>query len=216
MKRSFAIIGLGIFGSTIARELSRLGNDVLGIDSDPVVINEIADSITQAVVADGRDENALRDLGVHECDVAVVAIGKNMEANLLTVLNIKGMGKPEVWCEAMDYSHHQILQKIGADHIVHPEHEMGLRLANSLIYPEVLDYISLGHEQFTVEILVSERLDGKTLDALHLEENEVKCLLIKHRREVMAPPAPDYVLARQDQLVLLGSLSKLSKVSKYL
>jgi trk system potassium uptake protein TrkA len=216
MKRSFTIIGLGTFGSTLARELSRLGNDVIGIDLDPELVNELADSITQAVVADARDEKALRDLGVHECDVVVVAIGENMEANLLATLNAKGMKKPQVWAEALNARHHQILQKLGADRIVHPEHDMGLRLANTLMYPEVMDYMSLGHELFTVEIRASARLAGQTLEALHLPENDIVCLLLKHRREAMVPPPADYVLQEDDQIVLLGTLDKLTRISRYL
>src|SRR5690606_14484337 len=187
MKRTFTIIGLGTFGSTLARELSRLGNDVIGIDLNPQLVSEVADSITQAAVADARDEKALHDLGVHECDVVVVAIGENMEANLLATLNVKAMHKPEVWAEALDHSHHQILKKLGADHIVHPEHEMGLRLANTLMYPGELDYLSLGNELFMVEIRASARLEGQGMEVLHLAEHDVTCLLVKHRREALAP-----------------------------
>jgi trk system potassium uptake protein TrkA len=216
MKRSFTIIGLGTFGSTVALELARQGHDVIGIDLNPELVHDLADGITQAVVADARDEKVLRDLGVHECDVVLVAIGENIEANLLATLNVKGMNKPKVWAEALNHSHHQILLKLGADHIVHPEHEMGIRLANTLMYPEVMDYISLGHDQFTVEVRASERLAGQTLASLNLTEHDVKCLLVKHQREVVAPPPEHYEFALDDQIVLLGTLGNLRKISKYL
>jgi trk system potassium uptake protein TrkA len=216
MKRTFTIIGLGVFGSTVAMELSRLGHDVLGIDLNPALVNQYADRITQAVVADARDEKALRDLGVHESEVVVVAIGEDIEANILATLLAKSMPKPKVWAKALNHNHHHILDKLGADHIVHPEYEMGLRVANSLMYPEVMDYISLGHEQFTVEVHVSERLAGKNLDALRLPEHGVRCLLVKHRNQVMAPPSEDYVFQVDDQVLLLGALGNLRKVSKYL
>ncbi|MES2535927.1 MAG: TrkA family potassium uptake protein [Pseudomonadota bacterium] len=216
MKRSFTIIGLGTFGSTLALELTRAGNDVIGIDLNPELVNEFADGITQAVVADARDEKTLRDLGVHECDVVVVAIGENLEANILATLIVKGMNKPKVWAEALNHSHHRILEKLGADHIVHPEHEMGVRLANTLMYPEVMDYISLGDDQFTVEIHVSERLAGKKMNALHLTEHDVQCLLVKHQAEVMAPPPAHYEFSLDDRLVLLGTFANLRKISAYL
>jgi trk system potassium uptake protein TrkA len=216
MKRTFAVIGLGIFGSTVALELSRLGHDVIGIDRNADRVNEIADRIPQAVIADARDEQVLRNLGLHECDAVVVAIGEDIEANLLATLIVKGMSKPRVWAEALNHSHHLILEKLGADHIVHPEHEMGLRLANMLMYPEVMDYISLGDDQFTVEVRISERLAGRTLDALSLEENGVQCLLVKRGADVMAPPPATHMLRAGDQVVLLGALGSLRRFSGYL
>jgi trk system potassium uptake protein TrkA len=216
MKRTFTIIGLGIFGATVARELARSGNDVIGIDLDPDAVHQISDHITQAVVADARDEQVLRELGVHECDGVVISIGEDIEANLLATLIVKGMSKPRVWAEALNHNHHQILEKLGADHIIHPEHEMGMRLAQTMMYPEVLDYISLGDDQFTVEIRASERLAGQTLEALHLKEHEVQCLLIKHGSEVMAPAPGTHRFQVNDRMLLLGLLSNLRKVARYL
>lgn len=216
MKQTFCVIGLGVFGSTIALELSRLGLEVLGIDLNPERVNDIADRISQAVVADARDEKVLRELGVHECNIVVVAIGEDIEANILATLAVKNMPKPRVWAKALNHNHHRILEKLGTDHIIHPEHEMGLRVANTLMYPNVMDYISLGHDQFVVEIHVSERLAGKPLSALHLPEHGVRCMLVKHRTEVMAPPPADYLFYVDDQVVLLGTLRNLRKISPYL
>lgn len=216
MKRTFTVIGLGTFGSTVARELARLGNDVLGIDLDAQLVNAIADDITQAVVADARDEDTLRDLGVEECDGVVVAIGEDMEANILVTLIAKNMPKPIVWAKAMNRNHHRILHKLGADHIVHPEHEMGMRLAHSMIYPEVVDYISLGHDQFTVEVRASERLADKTVAQLNLGRYGVQLLLIKHHHDVLTSTADDYVFKLGDQLVLVGTLDNLRSVAAHL
>lgn len=216
MKSSVTVIGLGAFGSTVALELARLGYDVLGIDLNPSRTNAIADRIAQAVVADSRDERVLRELGVHESDVVVVAIGEDIEANILTTLIVKTMAKPKVWAKALNHNHHRILEKLGTDHIVHPEHEMGLRVARTLIYPDVMDYISLGDDQFISEVRASERLIGKTLEALHLEQHEVQCLLVKHDGLAMAPAPTQYQFELGDQIVLLGTLSHLRKISKYL
>lgn len=216
MKTSITVIGLGAFGSTVALELSRLGHDVLGIDSNAQRTNAIADQLAQAVTADARDERVLRELGVHECDVVVVAIGEDIEANILTTLVLKSMPKPKVWAKALNHNHHRILEKLGADHIVHPEYEMGLRVARTLIYPEVLDYISLGDDQFIAEVRASERLAGKQIDALHLEENGVECILIKHEELTFTSSNGAYRFEMGDQIVLLGKLSNLRKISKYL
>lgn len=216
MKHTFTVIGLGVFGSTIALELSRLGHEVLGIDLDSNRINDIADRITQAVIADARDDKAMRDLGVHESDVVVVAIGEDIEANILATLVVKGMPKPKVWVKALNHNHHRILQKLGADHIVHPEHDMGLRLARALMYPEVLDYIQLGHDRFIVNVRVSERLAGKGIDALQLVRYGVQLLVVKHQKEVMAPPPEDYSFQLDDQLIMLGALNDLQKTAKHL
>lgn len=216
MKLTYTVIGLGVFGSTIALELSRLGNEVIGIDLNPSLVNEIADRITHAVIADARDEKVLRDLGVHECEGVVIAIGEDIEANILATLIVKAMPKPKVWAKALNPNHHRILEKLGTDHIVHPEHEMGLRLARGMIYPEVMDYISLGHDQFTVEVRASERLAGQNMDALHLPENDLQCLLVKHQNEVMVPPPPRYEFKLNDKILLLGTLGNLRKITKYL
>lgn len=216
MKHTYTVVGLGVFGSTIALELSRLGHDVIGIDLNPDLVSDIADRITQAVIADARDEKVLRDLGVHECDGVVIAIGEDIEANILATLIVKNMSKPKVWAKALNPNHHKILEKLGSDHIVHPEHEMGLRLARSMVYPEVMDYISLGHDQFTVEIRASKQLAGQSMDALHLRENDLQCLLIKHLNEVMLPPPPRYQFEIDDKILLFGTLANLRKITKYL
>ncbi|MDQ9172024.1 TrkA family potassium uptake protein [Oxalobacteraceae bacterium R-40] len=216
MKCTVTVIGLGNFGSTIALELTNLRQDVIGIDTNASRVNDIADHISQAVVADARDERVLRELGVHESDVVVVAIGEEIEASILATLLVKSMPKPKVWVKALNHHHHRILEKLGADQIVHPEHEMGLRVARALIYPEVVDYISLGNDYFNVEVRASERLVGQTIDALNLDANGIRCLLIKHQEQIILPPLDHYKFEFGDQLILLGTLSNLRKISKHL
>jgi trk system potassium uptake protein TrkA len=213
MKRTFTVIGLGVFGSAIARELARLGNEVLGIDLNAQHVNEIANDITQAVVADARDEDTLRDLGVEDSDAVVVAIGEDLEANIMVTLAAKNMAKPEVWVKALNHNHHRILHKLGADHIVHPEHEMGLRMAHAMIYPEVVDYINLGHDQFTVEVRASERLAAKTVGQLALQQRGVQLLLVKHQREVIFAPPDDHVFRIGEQLLMFGPLDNLRNIA---
>ncbi len=216
MKHTITVIGLGVFGSTIALELTRLGHDVLGIDLNPKRVADIAERISQAVIADARDGRVLEELGVADSDVVVVAIGEDIEANILAAMLTEAMPKPRVWAKAINHNHHQILNKIGVHHIIHPEHEMGLRVARTLIYPEVIDYISLGDDLFVSEVRASERLAGKRLEVLHLDEHDVECVLIKHEALVMRPPLPDYIVEVGDQIVLLGTLTQLRKIARYL
>lgn len=216
MKRHFTVIGLGLFGCTVATELSRLGHDVTGIDINPERVSRMADRLAQAVIADARDENALRELGVHESEIVLISIGEDIEANLLATLHVKAMEKPKIWVEALNHSHHQILDKLGADQVVHPEHEMGLRLAHTMMYPEVMDYISMGNGQYIVEVHTSDRLAGKGLDELRLPENDLQCVMVKHVERVIYPVPADYVFEIDDQIILLGTLSNLRKISKYL
>jgi len=216
MKRHFTVIGLGLFGSTVASELARLGHDVTGIDISPERVSTLADHITHAVIADARDEKALRELGVQDADVVLISIGEDIEANLLAALHVKAMGKPKLWVEALNHSHHQILLKLGADQVVHPEHEMGLRLAHTMMYPEVMDYINIGDDQYIVELHTSARLAGKTLLDLALAENSLQCIMVKRAIRVIFPVPAEYAFEIDDQIILLGTLSNLRKISKYL
>jgi trk system potassium uptake protein TrkA len=113
----------------------------------------------------------------------------------------------------MNRNHHRILHKLGADHIVHPEHEMGMRLAHSMMYPEVIDYIGLGHDQFVVEVRASDKLAGKTASQLQLAAHGVQLLLIKHHGDVMTRLPDDYAFRQGDQLVLTGTLANLRSIA---
>ncbi|MFN3613960.1 MAG: potassium channel family protein, partial [Rubrimonas sp.] len=175
--RTFAVIGLGGFGGTVATELARFGNRVLGIDVDERRVARYADQLSEAIIADGRDEQTLRDAGLASYDVAVVAIGENLEANILCTMNAKLIGVSTVWVKGRDRTHHRILAKIGADRVVEPEREIGLHIAQMLHNPMVRDYVSLGNGFHVVNIVVPERMDGRSIDRLRLADRfELRCL----------------------------------------
>ena len=163
--RSFAVIGLGTFGTIVASELARFGNHVLGIDALERNVAQVADTLAEAVIADGRDEQALREAGVGNYDVAVVAIGEDLEANILCTMNVKLLGVPTIWVKAMSRTHHRILTKLGADRVIQPEQEIGRHIAQMLHNPLVRDYVSLGNGFHVVDFRVPESLDGKRVDA---------------------------------------------------
>jgi len=212
MARNFAVMGLGTFGSTVAEELQRLGNEVLGVDRDEERVRLMAEHISEAVIADVRDRDALEELGIGQYDAVLVAIGEDLESNLLCTLALKNLGVDEVWVKALTPSHHHILNRLGADRIIHPEHEIGVHVAYSLNYPFVLDYISLGGDYFVVEMEVGESLEATPLAELQLRERyDIRFLALKRGREPMDEDPAEIVLARGDRVVLLGHFRNLQR-----
>lgn len=214
MKQKFAVIGLGSFGSTVACELMRLGHAVLGLDKDECRVNKYADRVTQALIADGTDEKVIEELGLKHYDAVVVAIGENLEASILSTLALKSAGCGQVWVKAMSDTHHRILSRLHADRIIHPEHEIGVRVAQSLTHPQMLDYISLGHGWFVVEINVNAHIAGNKSYARELEFAQVRLSLVKRGKTVLEAPYRDLVLQVGDQIVLAGELENLLKFAK--
>lgn len=137
---SVAVIGLGRFGGAVALSLTRLGHEVLGIDERPAIVQEWADRLTHVVEADTTNVEALRKLGVHESNHAVVGIGSDIEASVLTVLALSELGVSDIWAKATSEQHGRILEKTGAHHVVYPETKMGERVAH-LVTGKMIDFI---------------------------------------------------------------------------
>jgi K+ transport systems, NAD-binding component len=206
----FAVIGLGRFGSAASLELMRMGHSVLGVDVDPKLVDKYADRLTRAVIADVSDSAAVEELGLQNYDVVLVAIGEDVQASLLCVVHLKTLGIDSIWVKASSNAEHLILNKLGVTRIIHPEEEMGARVAQALSYPMVDDYIPLGNGEFVVEIRVSERLAGKTLtNILKNDPRAPKVLLIKQRSQATVHPPDDFVLQANDILVMFGTLESL-------
>jgi trk system potassium uptake protein TrkA len=204
--RSFVVIGLGSFGSTVASELARFGDHVLGICLDERNVNALADTLAEAIIADGRDEEALREAGVGKYDVAVVAIGEDLEANILCTMNLKRLGVPVIWAKATSRTHRLILGKLGADRVIHPEVEIGQHIAQMLHYPQVNDYVSLDHGNFLVYYQVPEQLEGKTVGSLNMTERfKVRCLGLMRGADYVGCESGDTKLRTEDKLILLGN-----------
>jgi trk system potassium uptake protein TrkA len=216
-RQQFVIIGLGLFGETIARELTRLGHEVIGVDTNERLVDRLADTITHAVVADGADEKVIEELNPSQFDAAIVAIGEHsMEANLLATLHLKENGVEKIWVKALTADHHKILTKVGATRIIHPEYEIGMQVAQALNYPMVNHYIALDGDEYIVEITASEKLSGVVLAEL-LEQNELEVSLLLARRGGRNFPNPtDLIIEPGDTLVLVGKLEQLKKTVKFL
>lgn len=204
-RRNFAVIGLGRFGSTVAAELARFGNHVLGIDASEKCVGRIADVIAEAVIADARDETALREAGLEECDVALVAMGGDLESAVLATMNARLIGVKTIWAKASDKTQHRILLKLGADRVVLPEVEMGQHAAQMLNNPAVRDYMSLGNGFHVVNMVAPARMDGKPIGSLKLAARyELRCLGVMRGSDHVDVSDPGTLLRAEDRMLMLG------------
>ena len=213
--KSYVVIGMGRFGSEVACRLCELGCEVLAIDSNSELIQPLADLVTQAVVADARDKEVLRALGVKDFDCAVVAIGGSLSDSVLATMNLRELGVKHIVCKAHDDTHRQVLIKLGADQVVIPEQENALRLARSLSSFNVLDYIELSEDYGIIDVPAPTSWIGKTLRELNVRaQYAVNILAVKQAGKINVSPAADYTIAQGDVMVVLGDTDALKVVQK--
>ncbi|WP_424988168.1 potassium channel family protein [Microbulbifer sp. S227A] len=210
--RSFAVIGLGAFGSTVATELARFGNRVIGVDLDERRVAQITPVLASAVILDTTDEMALRDAGIDQYDVALIAIGRDIEASILATMNLKMLGLGHIWVKASSKTHHRILSKLGADRVILPEQEMGRHIAQMLNNPVVQDYASLGNGFSVVNIVVPERMAGRAVGTLGVgTAYDLRLLGLMRGTEFRPCDDGGLTLARDDKLILLGKRAELRR-----
>lgn len=211
-KKQFVVFGLGRFGASIAKTVYNLGHDVLVIDTDEDRIQEIADNVTHAVQMDATDENSLRTLGIRNFDVAVVTIGSNMQASIMATLLVKEMGVKYIVAKANSELHAKVLYKIGADRVILPEQDMGIRVAHNLVSSNILDYIELSAEYSMVEIEALSEWNNKSIKDIKIRgKYGINVVAIKSGQNINVSPSAEYVIKDKDVLVALGSTEDLSK-----
>ncbi|QER39548.1 TrkA family potassium uptake protein [Acinetobacter suaedae] len=210
----FAVIGLGSFGATVALELTKLNHDVIGIDTQKRNVENLADKITHAVIADATDEHVLDELNVQNCDAVVVAIGEDIEASILCVLSLKNLGIDKIWVKAKTKAHHTILSHLNINKIIHPEEDMGVRVAQALNYPMVSRYMALDDDHFIIKVPIKEKLHGINLSGLMQLAPQVKLLLVKRNKEIFYETDSTFTLNKGDVLILEGLLANLKKLSE--
>lgn len=219
MKREFAVIGLGRFGGSICRELSAEGMDVLAIDNDEDRINEFKDIAAHAVIADTTDEKVLKELGMRNIDHVIVAIGEDIQASILTTLMLKELGIKKITVKAQNDYHEKVLIKIGADQVVHPERDMGKRIAHSIISTNILDYLELSDAHSIVEVKAGKKMHGKTLVDLDIRA-KYGCNVVAIKRAddkgINVSPEPDLKIDMEDILIVIGADKDLSIFEKQL
>ncbi|WP_425061234.1 Ktr system potassium uptake protein A [Sporomusa carbonis] len=213
--KQFAVIGLGRFGTSVATALYKLGYEVLAIDSDEERVQKFSDEVTHVVQADTTDENSLKALGIRNFDVVVVAIGEDIQANTLTTLLLKDLGVKYIVAKARNELHGKMLSKIGADRIVYPERDMGLRVAHNLVSTNVLEYIELSPDLSIVEVTAPKSLVGQSLAEANLRvKYEVNVVAIKRGEEVIVPPLPDEKIKTGDILICVGQTKGIQKLEE--
>ncbi|MGY3572067.1 potassium channel family protein [Vibrio paucivorans] len=210
--KQFAVIGLGRFGLSVCKELQDSGAEVLAIDINEDRVREAAGFVTQAIVANCTIEETVSELKLEDYDMVMVSIGSDVNASILTTLVVKEAGAKSVWVKANDKFHAKILQKIGADHIILPERDMGIRVARKMLDKRVLEFHELGSDIAMTEIVVGARLLGKKLSDLSLcKEQGVQVLGFKRGPEVAKAPEMSKVLEIGDVIILVGPKATLAK-----
>ena len=213
--KSYIVIGLGRFGSSLARQLGQLGAEVLAMDVRSDLVQQISQSVTHAVVGDAQDKDVLRALGARDFDCAVIAIGDDLAASVLTTMNLKELGVPYVVCKAHDETHRRVLEKLGVDRVVIPEQEQGERLARSLHSHNVLDYIELSEAYGILEVPAPKSWIGKTLKELNVRAKlGVNIIAVESGSKTNVSPSADYCILAGDILVVLGENYALEAVQK--
>lgn len=207
---SYAVIGLGRFGAAVALQLAQMGKEVLAIDADPELVQQVSDHVTQAVIADAQDEAVLKSLGLRNFDCVVVAIGTDLAASLLVTMFCKEMGIGRVICKAGCEEHKRALLKVGADKVVIPEKEMGLKIAQSLASQNVMDYIELSEEYSIIELSAPAQWQGKSLRELNIRAKyDISIIAIRREGQTLVSPGAQEQLLPADVLVALGSVRDL-------
>jgi trk system potassium uptake protein len=213
MKKQFAVIGLGRFGGSICRSLSEQGMEVLAIDTDEEKINIYSSVVTHAVVADGADEAALRSLGIRNFDHVIVAIGDNIQASILTTLILDELGVKHITVKAQNDYHEKVLNKIGAHKVVHPERDMGVRIAHNIVSKNVLDYLELSKDYSIVELIVGDKMNNKTLVELNIRAKYgVNIMAIKRDGVINVSPYATEKILKGDILIVIGAVLNINKL----
>ncbi|MFC4617192.1 potassium channel family protein [Camelliibacillus cellulosilyticus] len=206
MKKQFAVIGLGRFGGSLCHTLSEQGAEVLAIDRDEDRVDEFTPIATHAVIADSTDETVLKSLGIRNFDHVVVAIGDDIQASILTSMILKEMGVKKVTAKAQNEYHEKVLRKIGADYVVHPERDMGARIAHHITSSSVLDYLELSDEHSILEVVAGKKMDGKSLIDLDVRANfGVNIVAIKKNGQINVSPRADQIINEGDILIVIGA-----------
>ncbi|MEC2057596.1 TrkA family potassium uptake protein [Peribacillus psychrosaccharolyticus] len=215
MKKEFVVIGLGRFGGSIVKALAEEGMEVLAIDLDEDRVNEYAMIASHAVVGDTTDENVLKSLGIRNFDHVIVAIGDNIQSSILTTLMLKELGIGNITVKAQNDYHEKVLRKIGADHVVHPERDMGKRIAHKIVSTNVLDYLELSDEHSIVEIVASDKMIGNSIIDLDIRARfGINIVAVKRGKEIIVSPQAGDIIQKDDILIVIGTDTDINRFEK--
>ncbi|WP_066715382.1 potassium channel family protein [Clostridium sp. Marseille-P299] len=213
-KKEFVVFGLGRFGLSVAETLSDSGCQVLAVDNDEDKVNAVADKVTYAVKMDVTDADSLATLGIRNFDGAIIAIGENLEASALVTILAKEMGIPYVLAKAQNDIHAKVLKKVGADMVVFPEKETGIRIANNLIMGNFFDAVELSTTHSMMELDIPEEWIGHSLRELNLRaKKKINVIAIKRHDKIDINPEAEDPLEKDDVLVIIGQNEMLNKLT---
>ena len=213
-KKEFVVFGLGRFGLSVAQTLSDGGCQVMAVDDDGDKVNAVADIVTYAVKMDVTDSDSLSTLGIRNFDGAIIAIGENLEASVLVTILVKEMGIPYVLAKAQNDIHAKVLKKVGADMVVFPEKETGIRIANNLIMGNFFDAVELSTTHSMMELDIPEEWIGHSLRELNLRaKKKINVIAIKRNDKIDINPEAEEPLEKDDVLVIIGQNEMLIKLT---
>ena len=211
--KQYLVIGCGRFGSSVAKKMCQLGNEVMVIDKDEDSINNIAELVTHTAIVDVTEERDLKSIGLGNFDVVIVAISSDIRASIMATVMAKEMGVPKVVCKAKDELQAKVLYKIGADKVVFPERDMGIRLAYNLASENILDQINLDPEYSIMEIVTPTNWVGKTIIELNLRAKyDITVLAVKTTSGLKVMPSPNYKMQEKNILIIIGNTDKISDI----
>ncbi|QCR31185.1 TrkA family potassium uptake protein [Lysinibacillus sp. SGAir0095] len=211
-KYQYAVIGLGRFGTSIARRLHEAGQEVLGIDLDEESVGNAEPYVTDSAIADASEEKALTSLGITNFDCVIVAIGDDIQSSILTAMLLKNLGIKKIIAKATSKRHGQVLETIGVHWVIYPERDMGERVANQLLSPNMLNYIELSKDYNIEEVLLPKKMVGRSLKDLDIRARfKVSVIAILRNSEIIVSPSPDELLQNDDILVTIGNRQDLAK-----
>jgi len=214
MKR-VVVIGLGIFGFNIAKDLYENGIEVIAVDKDKEVVQKIKDFSTKALLADGTDKEVMESIGIQEDDIVIISFGENLAASTLITLHLKEMKVRNIIVKAPNEDHKRVLEKVGATEVIIPEREMADKVAKSIISPNILDYIPLSEDYTISEIVPPTSFMGKTIGELHLRtKHHIEVIAVREtlpERLTMVPRA-EFVIKDSDVLVVIGKERDIQKI----
>lgn len=209
----FAIIGLGAFGKTVALQLEELGNHVTGIDTDEKAVDAVSNLISRAIIADATDPDVLEEVNIEQYEGVLVSIGEDLEASLLCVLNLLKLNIKNIWVKAKSDAHHAILKRLGIEHIVRPEHDMGIRTSQALNYPLVLQYMQIGDNHLIIKMLVTTKWAGISLADFNHQYPDIQVLAVRRDEKVFTQPDAWLTMNKDDRLVLMGQAQQLKQLA---
>lgn len=213
MKKSYAVFGLGRYGIAVARELVRNGAEVIAVDTDQRIVNAAADELPICKCADITDPEAIRQLGIANVDVVVIAMANNLEASVMAVTLCKEIGVKTVIAKSANEMHQKILTRVGADKVVFPENESGIRLAKNLLSSGFVDMVSLAKNVSMIELDVKPEWAGKSLIELNLRKKySINVVAVRMGDAVSVDINPHAALSEKEKLIVIADTQKLSKL----